>query len=200
MEYERPYFLDPRKYFSTEFPTTPEEFDRVEVLSNTVVRIDLVRWLNAMFKKFPYENNQAEKEKFTYYTTTMTSSHERVNYLYKIQATHNLRAKVSINVRPGNEYYDILLKAHQLWLDLTLQFVEIFMQTLVTDNSRYFWALPNSSGTNPSQDNKGRQIMSQIIRNELIYGIIKQMEDNLKIVVSYIEEYEASENVKREED
>lgn len=68
MEYERPYFLDPRRYFSTEFPTTPEELDRVEVLTNTVVRIriDLVRWLNAMFKKFPYTNSQTEKDKLTY--------------------------------------------------------------------------------------------------------------------------------------
>lgn len=199
MEYERPYFLDPRKYFSTEFPTTPEEFDRVEVLSNTVVRIDLVRWLNSMFKKFPYTNNQAEKEKLTYYTMAITSHHERVNYLYKIQATYNLRAKVSVNVKPGNEYYNILLKAHQLWLDLTLQFVEIFMQTLVTDNSRYFWTLPNLSAS-PSQNNKGKQIMGLIIGNKLIPDIIKQMDDNLKIVVSHIEGYEASENVKKDED
>lgn len=129
----------------------------------------------------------------------MTLSHDRVNYLYKIQATHNLRAKISIKVKLGNEYYNILLKAHQIWLDITLHFVEIFMQTLVTDNSHYFWALPNLSAA-PSQDDKGKQIMELIIKNKLFLGIIKQMEDNLKIVVGYIEGYETFENLKKEED
>lgn len=179
----------------------------MEVLKNTVVRIDFVKWLNAMFKKYPYTNDQlSKKEKLKYYTTTMTSSHDRVNYLYKIQAAYNLRLKISINVKPENEFYNILLRANQLWLDLTLEFVKIFMQTLVTDNSRHFWALPNLS-TNPmyNDDNnnnnnntKGKEIMDLIIENNHFYRIIKQLEDNLKIVGMYIEIYEASENLEKE--
>lgn len=161
-----------RHLFSTEFPTTPEEFDRVEVLCTFFVRIDLVRWVNAMFKKYPYTNGQLDNEMLTYYTKIMNHSFDRINYLYKIQAAYNLSLKVSINVKPGNYYYDILIKAHELWTSLTKQFVNIIIQTSVIRNIRYllddldgFLALPDQAAPNY---NKGKEIMDLIIKSENI--------------------------------
>lgn len=110
--------FNPGLFFDKKFPTTPEEFDRVGVIQTRLriffVRIDLVRWVNAMFEKYPYTNDLPEKEKLTYCIRTMSSSFNRINYLYKIQAAYNLSIGISINVKPGNSYYDIFIMAHNL--------------------------------------------------------------------------------------
>lgn len=172
----------PGNFFVNKFPETPEEFDRAEVIHNWMVRIDLVRWMDGMFEKYPDHPN---KEKLLYYAKTMISSHDKTNYLYKIQAALNLKAQISINVAPENFYYDILLKAHQLWTTLTLQFVNIFIKTNVSFGHEYILELPKLS---PSD--KGREILNLIVENEFLLEIIKQLEDNLNITVSYIELYE----------
>lgn len=172
----------PGSFFVIKFPETPEEFDRAEVIHNWMVRIDLVRWMDTILKKYPDHPN---KEKLLYYAKTMISSHDKTNYLYKIQAALNLKAQISINVAPGNFYYDILFKAHQLWATLTLQFVNIFIMTNLAYNHEYIMELPKLS---PSD--KGRSILNLIVENEFLLEIIKQLEDNLNTTVSYIESYE----------
>lgn len=147
-----------------------------------MVRIDLVRWMDAMFEKYP---NHPSKEKLLYYAKTMISSHDKTNYLYKIQAGLNLKAQISINVVPENFYYDILLKAHQLWTGLILEFMNIFIKTNMSFNHGYILELPKLS---PSD--KGREILNLIVENKFLLEIIKELEDNLNITVSHIELYE----------
>lgn len=147
-----------------------------------MVRIDLVRWMDAMFEKYP---NHPSKEKLLYYAKTMISSHDKTNYLYKIQAGLNLKAQISINVVPENFYYDILLKVHQLWTGLILEFMNIFIKTNMSFNHGYILELPKLS---PSD--KGREILNLIVENKFLLEIIKELEDNLNITVSHIELYE----------
>lgn len=185
--------FNPGLFFDKKFPTTPEEFDRVGVIQTRLriifVQIDLVRWVNAMFEKYPYTNDLPEKEKLTYCTRIMSNSFDRINYLYKIQAAYNLSIGISINVKPGNSYYDIFIMAHNLWTALTIKFINIFVDTLGVYNYHDFDIL--SELVNQTPNNKGKEIMDLVIKNEELHEIIKQMEDNLDEAISHIEKYEA---------
>lgn len=172
-------------YFIDKFPKTPEEFDRAEVIHTSMVRIDLIRLMNVLFEKYPHTH--LDKEKLSYYTKIMTSSHDKTNYLYKIQAALNLKAKISINVAPENIYYDVLLKANQLWTTLTIKFINIFIETKMVTKPEYIFELFKLP---PCV--KGREILSVITENKFLMEIINQLEDNLKITVNHIQSYEAS--------
>lgn len=102
---------NPTNSFTAEFPTTPEEFDRVEVFGTTMVRIDFIKWMNTMYKRYSCTNRHSKKEKATYYINIMITSFERINYLYKIQVSINFQAKKSINIKLDNEYYNIFFKS-----------------------------------------------------------------------------------------
>ncbi len=172
-------------FFRKNFPKTPEEFDRAEVIHNWMVRIDLVRWMNAILEVY---TNHPNKENLAYYGKIMMSSHDKTNYLFKIQAAINLKAKISINVEPGNFYYNILLEAHQLWNTLTLQFVIIFVRTNVIHDHEYIFQLLQMA---PRAI--GGEILNLIAENESLMEITNQLKDNLNTIVSHIQSYEASQ-------
>lgn len=184
--------INPRLFFDTKFPTTPEEFDRVGVIQTRsrviFVRIDLIRWLNTMFEKYPHTNDLLKKEFLIYCTRIMNTSFDKINFLYKMQAAHNLSIGIPINVEQGNFYYDIFIMAHKLWIDLTKQFIDIFVQTLRIVNFQdidVFLELPNQA-----PNDKGKEIVDLVIRNKELHQILKKMEDNVKKAVLHIEKYE----------
>lgn len=175
----------PTIYYSDVFPTTPEEFDSAVVIHSKMTRIDLVRWINTMVKTYPY-SDQSIAEKLKYYTTIITYSFDRINWLYKLQAASNLRQGILINVQPENYHYNILFKANQSWLTLTFEIVNIFIRTGILYSHRLIYKLPTSSPTG-----EGRQVMDLIVENQSLYEIIKQLEDDLNIVLDIIRAVEA---------
>lgn len=178
-----------KQYLIDTFPDTPEKFDRVEVLETMMVRIDLVKWMDGMFKKYVTENDP-NREKLLYFTTIMTSSHAKTNYLFKIQAALNLDNKISINVAPGNIFYDLLFESHRFWTALTKEFVDIFTSLRLRYQYEYIFLLLKS---NPIL--KGKQIIIIIATNKKLMEIMKQLEENTKLIFDHIQIYEASEEL-----
>lgn len=156
-------------YFLDEFPTTPEEFDRAGVITTTMVRIDLVKWINTMVKKYQYPDHYPSvAETLKFYSETITYSFDRMNWIYKLQAAENLKQGILINVQPGNYYYDILFKANRSWHALTFEIVKIFISTKVIDNHPFVYELVKLP---PCVI--GRQIMDLIVENKSLYHDLK---------------------------
>ncbi len=176
-----------KQYLIDTFPDTPEKFDRVEVLETMMVRIDLVKWMDGMFEQYVTQND-LNREKLLYYTTIMTSSHVKTNYLYKIQAAFNLHHKISINVAPGNIFYDLLFESHRLWTALTKEFVDLFASLGLSDEPEFIFALIKSRPIL-----KGRYIILLIASNQQLMEIMKQLEENSKLIFDHIQIYDASE-------
>ena len=176
-----------KQYLIDTFPDTPEKFDRVEVLETRMVRIDLVKWMVSMFKKYVTQNDP-NREKLLYYTTIMTSSHAKTNYLFKIQAALNLDNKISINVAPGNIFYDLLFESHRFWTALTKEFVDIF----TSQRLRYEYII---SLLKSGPILKAKQIILIIATNKKLMAIMKQLEKNTNLIFDHIQLYEASERL-----
>lgn len=178
-----------KQYLIDTFPDTPEKFDRVEVLETMMVRIDLVKWMDGMFKKYVTQDDP-NREKFLYYTTIMTSSHAKTNYLFKIQAALNLDNKISINVVPGNIFYDLLFESHRFWTAVTKEFINLFTSLRLRYEYEYIFFLLKS---NPIL--KGKQIMLIIATNIKLMKIMKKLEENTKLIFDHIQIYEASKEL-----
>ncbi len=173
------------QYLIDTFPDTPEKFDRVEVLETRMVRIDLVRWMVTMFKKYVTENHP-DREKLLYYTERMASSHDKTNYLFKIQAALNLDNKIPINVVPGNMFYYLLFESHRFWTALTKEFVDTFTSQRL--RYEYIFLLLKSDPIL-----KGKEVILILAANKKLMAIMKQLEENTKLISDHIQIYEASE-------
>lgn len=91
----------------------------------------------------------------------MTSSFDKINSLYKIQAALNLKSGMLINVKYRNIDFKIFVKAHQLWVDLTAQFLMIFIRASGTISICSFITLTNSV-----LNNRGKGIMDLVIKKK----------------------------------
>ena len=172
-----------QQYLANTFPKTPEEFDRVEVLARSFVRIDLVRWMNEMDKTEIHINeSNDDREKFSFFAKTMNSSFSNTIELYKIQAAKNLDEEVHIHVRPENIYYDILLKAHELWAAITTEFQKIFSKYNVYNKPGYVFQIPAKR-----LSEKAIFIVRAIISNEKLSEVMTQLQENSEIMLGYIQ-------------
>lgn len=173
------------QWLANTFPKTPEEFDMVEVLSTTLVRINLVKWMSDMLEKHIKESHP-DREKFLFFTETMKSSHSNTNYLYKIQAAYNLDHGTHVNVVPGNLFYDILLRAHEFWANITTEFRNIFTQYNLQNEHKTIFKIP----TNPLGE-KAVQIIQSIVTNETLKNIMPQLQENSATILGHIQTWEA---------
>lgn len=83
------------------------------------------------------------------------------------------------------------LRAHNLWTALTIEFVQVFIDTSMADNSpEYLFALLHLTFTH-----KGLDIMNLIIENKYLNELIKQIEDNLTKALGHIKSYDNDENL-----
>lgn len=168
------------------FPKSSEEFDRAEVIP-MMVRPNLVKWIDDMIVRYVYLNHP-NQEQLLYYTTIMASSWAKTNRLFKIQLAINLQGMEPADVLPGNFFYDILLRAHQLWTALTRQFASIFMGLNLFYNYEFILELPRSAPVAI-----GTQIINLISTNEHLLGIMQQLEANADTILHHIQDYQASQ-------
>lgn len=114
------------------FPKTQEEFDKVEFLSATMKRIELVRWMDEMLETYISEGH-CDREKFLFFAKIMRLSFSETSYLYKIQGTINFD-----NILSGGSTYEILFKAHEFWTTITTEFEEIFSKYSLSNRYKLF--------------------------------------------------------------
>lgn len=175
--------LEEQQYLTNTFPKTPEEFDRVEVLMRSFVRIDLVRWMNEIDETEIHINeSNDDREKFSFFAETMNSSFSNTNQLYKIQAAKNLDEKVHIHVGPENIYYNILFKAHELWAAITTEFQNIFLEYNVYNKPGFVFQIP----TKPLSE-RAILIVRAIVANEKLNELMTQLQENSEIMLGYIQ-------------
>ena len=175
-------FLSDEEYLANVFPKTPEEFDRVEVISTSFVRIDLVRWMNEIVKKEVHIIESSDgRGRFSFFAKTMDSSFSKTNDLYKIQAAKNLDEGVHIHISPDNIYYNILFKSHKLWTTITNEFVGIFYKFNVYENPQFVFQIP----TKPLSE-RAILIIRAIVSNKKLMEVMPQLQENSEIMLGYI--------------
>lgn len=180
--------LSEEEYLANEFPKTPEEFDRVEVLSTSFVRIDLVRWMNEIVKKEVHIiESSDERGRFSFFAETMDSSFSKTNDLYKIQAAKNLDEEVDIHISPDNIYYNILFKSHKLWTTITTEFVGIFYKFNVYEKHKFVFQIP----TKPLSE-RAILIIRAIVLNKKLIEVMPQLQENSEIMRDYIQIWQDS--------
>lgn len=163
------------------FPTTPEEFDRVEILSTKLVRIDLVRWMDEMVETHICKRHW-DREKFLFFTETMRSSFSNTHDLYKIQAMKNPDKKIHISVLPGDVYYDILFKAHEFWTAITIEFQNIFRRYNMSNQHKFIFEIP----TNPLSET-AVLIIQSIVLNKNLMKVMIQLQENSATMLGHIQ-------------
>ena len=180
--------LSEEEYLANKFPKTPEEFDKVGVLSREFVRIDLVRWMNEIAnKEVNIIESSDERERFSFFAKTMDSSLSNTNDLYKIQAAKNLDEEVHIHISPDNIYYNILFKAHKLWTAITTEFIGIFLKFNVYNKPGFVFQIP----TKPLSE-RAILIIRAIVSNKEIMEIMPQLQENSEIMLGYIQRWQDS--------
>lgn len=170
------------------FPKTTEEFNNVNVLSTSFLRIDLVKWMDEMVKTH-ISDSHCDKEKFLWFAKTMKLSLSNTNYLYKIQTAINLDEKIHNNkVELGNVFYDILFQAHEFWTAITNEFQSIFIECSNTNNQHASSIIQIPK--NPLSG-IGLLVILSIVSNENLMEVIKKLQENSEIILGHIQSWEA---------
>lgn len=175
--------LSQENYLANTFPKTPEEFDRVRVLSRLFVRNDLVKWMNEMDKrKIDINESDVDRETFSSFVETMWSSFLNTNELYKIQVAKNLDEKVDIHVLPENIYHNVLFNAHKIWTTITTEFQNIFLACNMYHKPGVVLQIP----TEPLSE-RAISIVQAIVENEKLVDIMILLQENSEIMLGYIQ-------------
>lgn len=134
-------------------------------------------------------SDHSDKEKFLFFTKTMKISLPNINYLYQIQAAINLDKEAHNNhVLPGNIYYDILFKAHEVWTEITTEFQNIFSPCgNIKDQYTSVFQIPK----NP-HSGLAILIILSVVSNENLMKVMIKLQENSAIVLGHIESWEAS--------
>lgn len=170
-----------------EFPITPEQFDFTKILSNTMTRVNTVKWFQGMFDTF-VALDHPDRELLSVYLTTMTSSLENTTYLYKIQISNNMKFQQLPVVAKDNMFYPKLLQSHQLWTILGIEIRAILQSTDLYSNYEYLFNIFEK----PDEE-MGSNLMRIIASNDNLPVMLKKLEDNSQEINIHIQEYKANE-------
>lgn len=175
---------DPSKeQLARTFPKTSETFEKMEILSNAMTRIDLVKWIEDIVEEHIHDGHD-HREKFLFFTETLKTSFANTKYLYTIQATINQDEQISIFVNPENVYYDILFKAHEFWTTITIEFRKIFR--IYMSGLGQYRQIPKKQ-----LSEKLIQTIQAIATNENLMQAITLMHVNSATIFDYIQSWEA---------
>lgn len=174
------------QYLLRTFPKTKDEFDRVEVIGDKLVRSHLVHWMDRMFYTY-VRHGQLDWDRTLYHSTTMLSSWAKTGRLYEIQAVINLGLMQPRFAVPGNLYYNILFEAHRLWTSIASEFLNIFIALNLVNNHEFILQLPRSAPVEI-----GGQLIHLIATNDNLNNLMNDLAVNSDTILSYIQECERS--------
>lgn len=183
------------------FPKTSGEFYRAEILSNALVRNNLVKWMDEM--KYICESD-SDREKFFFFAETLKNSFLNICHLYRIESGMNWKeAKIDTDdIQPESDYYNILFKAHKFWITVTTEFQNIFNNITYNNNdmmstssedqhqqqrSKIILEIP----TNPLSE-KSRQIIQAILTNEELIRVMIPLQEISETIVGCIQTRQVS--------
>lgn len=158
-------------YLAT-FPKTPELFYFGYVIPQCLSRVNAVKWFKDMTTCPLYKEHYALK-KFLEYTKILTSSHDNIAYLFKLQAAANLQNGQRVEVVKGNFHYPILYAAHKLWIDFAFELGKIFALININVYEEVLKLLNTEAWSE-----KGKQIITLICENEIFPILMRLMKEN----------------------
>lgn len=165
------------------FPKTSREFHGAEILSNALVRVNLVKWMDEM--KHICESD-SDREEFLFFAETLRYSFLNTSHLYRIEAGMNWKeAKIYTDViQPESVYYNILFKAHRFWTIVTTEFRNIFntiynndmMSTSSLEDQQQRSKIILEIPTNPLSE-KSRQLIQAILTNKNLIKVMIPLQE-----------------------
>ena len=169
------------------FPVTPEEFYFTFGLSNSFTRVNMVKWFKEMLRVF-VNLDDPNRAILSQYSNTLETSLESTTFLYKIQIANNMKVNLPPKVAPDNIAYWKLLRSHQIWkhLEAEIRYMTRFID-LQLQYENLFDLLKNSDSE------IGKNLMKSFVIDENFFIVFRDMQDNLRDILTDIEEYRASE-------
>ena len=172
-----------------EFPITPEEFYFTSSLFNTFKRVNIAKWFKEMLHVF-VKLDDPDRAILSQYSNTLETSLESTTFLYKIQIANNMKVNLPPKVVPDNIAYWKLLRSHQIWkqLEAKIQYMTRFIHPQLQYESLFDLLKDLDS-------DMGKNLMKGFTTNENFFIVFRDMQDNLRDILTDIEEYRSSEMV-----